>query len=202
MEKYISQEQNHRMKNLVEALLFSSNEPLTQQKLNECLIEETVNLADVVKTLNEEYHNADKAIYIEGIAGGFQILTKPEYHIYIQRLYSRSKKLKLSRPALEALAVIAYRQPISRGEIESIRGVNCDSVMNSLLERQLITIKGRDEGLGRALLYGTTQEFLESFGLNRISDLPKLKEISELINESHRPQEFDFKIGKKEDAIK
>ncbi|NQU67317.1 MAG: SMC-Scp complex subunit ScpB [Candidatus Marinimicrobia bacterium] len=173
------------MKDIVEVLLFATSEPLTQLKLNACLQENDVNLDEVVKELNEEYENAGRGVFIGEIAGGYQILSKPEYHLYVQRLYNKTKKLQLSRAATEALAVIAYKQPISRSEIESIRGVNCDSVVRSLLEKELITIKGREDGPGRAILYGTTQNFLEGFGLNSISDLPKLKELSELMHEEN-----------------
>ncbi|MBC8213719.1 MAG: SMC-Scp complex subunit ScpB [Candidatus Marinimicrobia bacterium] len=176
-------------KNLIEALLFSTPEPLTQVKLNQIIPDENVDLREIVDEINLEYEKFGKALFIEEIGGGFQILTKPEYHYYIQRLYNKSKKFQLSRPAMEALSIIAYRQPISKVEVESIRGVNCDSVVKSLMERELITIKGREEGLGRALLYGTTQHFLEAFGLNRISDLPKLKELSELMDDGQTPTE-------------
>ncbi len=171
------------LKNIVEALLFATPEPLTQIRLNQ-IIEEDVNLQDIVEQLNAEYAAAGKALHIGKIANGYQILTHPEYHIYLQRLFTKSHRLKLSNAALEALAIVAYKQPISKVEIESIRGVGCDSVIHSLLERELITIKGRDEGIGRALLYGTTQEFLKAFGLNDISDLPKLTELGQLIDKN------------------
>ena len=95
--------------------------------------------------------------------------------------------MKLTQAALEALSVIAYKQPISKNDIEYIRGVNCDSVVKTLLEKDLVTIKGREESPGRALLYGTTQSFLESFGLNKLTDLPKLKELTELLGEGNTP---------------
>ncbi len=169
------------MKDVVEVLLFATSEPLTQAKLNACLQDTEVNLDEVVDQLNADYEKGGSGLFIGKIAGGYQILSKPEYHLYIQRLYNKTKKLQLSRAATEALAVIAYKQPISRSEIEIIRGVNCDSVIRSLLERELITIRGRDDGPGRAILYGTTHSFLEGFGLSALSDLPKLKELSELM---------------------
>ena len=175
-------------KNLVEVLLFASNEPLTQNKLNQVLFDgESIDLAETVKLINGAYKSSNKGLYIDKIAGGYQLLSRPDYHMYIQRLLNKSKKVKLSKAALEALSIIAYKQPISRVEIESIRGVECGSVIKTLMEREVVTIKGRDEGVGRALLYGTTQRFLELFGLNHISDLPKLKEIDALINEGEVP---------------
>jgi len=151
------------------------------------ILEEKVDLKKVASELNDEYSRQQKLIYIENIAGGYQILTKEDISPYIHRLMNKSRNLQLSHPALEALSIIAYRQPISRPEIESIRGVSCDSVIKSLLERELITIKGRENSIGRALLYGTTQSFLEIFGLNDVTDLPKLKEIDELVEDGYTP---------------
>jgi len=180
-------------KKLVEVLLFTSPEPLTQFKLNQILFDgENVDLEETIQSINNDYLNQNKGLKIEKISGGYQLLSHPEYHLYIQRLFNKSKKVKLSQPALEALSIIAYKQPLTRIEVESIRGVECGSVIKTLIERGLVTIKGRDEGVGRALLYGTTQIFLEIFGLNHLSDLPKLKEIDMLMNEGVLPTEkFD-----------
>ena len=177
-------------KKLVEVLLFSSPEPLTQGKLNQILFDgENIDMKSVVEVLNADYLKENKGLKIEKIGGGYQILSHPEYHLYIQRLFNKAKKVKLSRPALEALSIIAYKQPLSRVEAESIRGVECGSVIKTLMERELITIKGRDDGMGRALLYGTSQRFLELFGLNHLLDLPKLKEIDMLMNDGELPTE-------------
>ena len=126
-------------------------------------------------------------IFIEKIAGGYQILTHNDCHLYIQRLNNKSRKIQITQAALEALAIISYKPPINKADIEFVRGVNCDSVIKTLIERDLVTIKGREDGAGRALLYGTTQMFLEAFGLNKISDLPKLKELEELMDEKSAP---------------
>ena len=177
-------------KKLVEVLLFSSPEPLTQGKLNQILFDgESIDLKSVVEALNADYTYKGKGLKIEKIGGGYQFLSLPEYHLYIQRLFNKAKKVKLSNPALEALSIIAYKQPLPRVEIESIRGVECGGVIKTLIERELVTIKGRDGGMGRALLYGTTQRFLELFGLNHLSDLPKLKEIDLLMNDGEIPTE-------------
>lgn len=175
------------MKSYIEALLFATPEPLTQSQVNGIFPGEDVNLEYIVSELNTEYENMNKLIHIKPIASGYQILTKPDCHLYIQRLYNKSRKIQLSQPSLEALSVIAYKQPISKNDVEYIRGVNCDSVVKTLLEKDLVTIKGREESPGRALLYGTTQSFLECFGLNKLTDLPKLKELTELLGEGHNP---------------
>ena len=175
------------MKKYIEALLFASSEPLSQSQVNSIFPNEKVNLKEIVLDLNKDYQESNKLIYIKPIAEGYQIFTKPECHIYIQRMFNKSKRMQLSIAGLEALSIIAYKQPISKSDVEYIRGVNCDSVIKTLLEKDLVTIKGREESPGRALLYGTTQIFLECFGLNKLTDLPKLKEISELINNSSSP---------------
>ena len=173
------------MKSYIEALLFATNEPLTQAMVTSIFPGEMVNLKEKINELNDEYVQMEKRITIEKIGGGYQILTHEDCHLYIQRLNNKSRKIHLTQAALEALSIISYKQPISKADIEYIRGVNCDSVVKTLLERDLVTIKGRDSGAGRALLYGTTQAFLEAFGLNKISDLPKLKELEELIGEGN-----------------
>jgi len=176
-------------KSIIEALLFAAPEPLTQARLNAIIPDEELDLAAIVEELNFDYLQQNKAITIAAVAGGYQILTIPEVHLYVQRLLNKTRRLQITPAAMEALAIIAYKQPVSKLELESIRGVGCDSVVRSLLEKELITIKGRDPGIGRALLYGTTQQFLEAFGLNSLQDLPRLKELSELMAEEPSPEE-------------
>lgn len=177
-------------KKLIEVLLFSSPEPLTQVKLNQILFDgESIDLKSTIELLNLDYTKEGKGLKIEKISGGYQLLSHSEYHLYIQRLFSKGKKVRLSRAALETLSIITYKQPMTRIEIESIRGVECGGVIKTLIERELVTIKGRDVGMGRALLYGTTQRFLEVFGLNHLSDLPKLKEIDLLMGDGENPTE-------------
>jgi len=165
---------------IVEALLFASPEPLTQTRINLIFETDPPKLDNAVKELNRHYEKANRSFRIKRIAGGFQLTTLPEFDIWIKRMLDKSGKLALSTAALETLAIIAYKQPISRFNVESIRGVDCSGVIKTLLSKSLIWIKGRDEGPGRPLLYATTDKFLENFGVNRISDLPKLKEIAEL----------------------
>ena len=165
---------------IVEALLFASPEPLTQTRINLIFETDPPKLDDTVKELNHNYEKANRSFSIQGIAGGFQLTTLPEFDIWIKRMLDKSGKLILSTAAMETLAIVAYKQPISRFNVESIRGVDCSGVIKTLLSKNLVRIKGRDEGPGRPLLYAITDKFLENFGLNRISDLPKLKEIADL----------------------
>ena len=166
---------------IIESLLFASPDPLSQSLLNQVFDKPIPFLNETVKRLNEFYLKNKKPYFIDNIAGGYQLVTKPEFDIWIRRLLGKSNKLILSAAALDTLAIIAYKQPIGRYDIEAIRGVDSSGVIKTLLSRNLIMIKGRGDGPGRPLLYSTTKLFLEKFGLNRLSDMPKLKEVSEII---------------------
>ena len=146
------------------------------------LIELTV-IKMAVEQLNAHYLEQNSAFRIVEIAGGFQFATRPEFAEYVVRLFKEKSRRRLSGAALETLAIIAYKQPVSKLDVENIRGVNCDEVLKSLLEKNLITITGRAEAVGRPLLYGTTVDFLRHFGLPEIGDLPKPREIEELMKE-------------------
>ncbi len=177
---------------ITEALLTASPEPLTQARLNQCLQRNDISLPEVVATLQQRFQEQQRPVDIVTVAGGYQLVTRAEYQPYLQRLFRKAGKLGLTRAALETLAVVAYRQPVTRTEIDQIRGVNSVSVVRALLEKDLVTVKGRDEGMGRPLLYGTTPAFLQAFGLNRLSDLPKLKEISEIMGEGEVATPVDY----------
>ena len=166
---------------IIESLLFASPDPLSQSLINQVFDKPIPFLNESVKRLNEFYLKNKKPYFIDNIAGGYQLVTKPEFDIWIRRLIGKSNKLILSAAALDTLAIIAYKQPIGRYDIEAIRGVDSSGVIKTLLSRNLIMIKGRGDGPGRPLLYSTTKLFLEKFGLNRLSDMPKLKEVSEII---------------------
>ena len=166
---------------IIESLLFATPDPLSQVLLNQVFDKPIPILDKAVKRLNEFYLKNKKPYYIDTIAGGFQLVTKPEFDIWIRRLLGKSNKLILSAAALDSLAIIAYKQPIGRYDIEAIRGVDSSGVIKTLLSRKLILIKGRGDGPGRPLLYSTTKLFLEKFGLDKLSDMPKLKEVSEII---------------------
>ena len=166
---------------IIEALLFANPNPLNQTMLNQVFDKPVPSIKEAVNRLNLFYKKYEKPYLINSLAGGFQLVTNPDYDIWIRRLLGKSNKLTLSTAALDTLAIVAYKQPIGRYDIEAIRGVDSSGVIKTLLTRNLIIIKGRGDGPGRPLLYSTTKSFLEYFGLNRLSDMPKLKEVSELI---------------------
>lgn len=169
--------------NILEALLFSSNTPLSISRIREVIpLLTPKEIATAVQTLNENYRNTARTFEIREIAGGYQIFTLPEYADYVERLNQNRQKSRLSQKALETMAIIAYKQPITKHEVEEIRGVNVDGVIRTLLSRNLITISGRAKAPGSPFLYITTKKFLEYFGLRSLEDLPKLKEIDELID--------------------
>ncbi|KUG25090.1 segregation and condensation protein b [hydrocarbon metagenome] len=176
---------------VIEALIFASDEVITAGEIINAIrkidgeeIEITPNDIDnCIDTLNNNYQKTEASFLIIKIAGGYSFSTKPDYAKYLGYLSTEKSKRRLSQAALETLAIIAYKQPITKPEIESIRGVNSDYMINTLLEKNLITIKGRAETIGRPLLYNTTDEFLKYFGLNKISDLPKPREIEEIMQD-------------------
>ena len=179
---------------VIEALLFASPHPLTQKQINQIFENDPPKLNSVIAELREKYTGENHAFEIQSIAGGYQLNSRPEYDIWIRRLLNKTGKLYLSTAALESLAIIAYKQPVNRFEIESIRGVDCSGVLKTLLNKNLICIKGRDEGPGRPLLYGTTDDFLEAFGLGKISEMTKLKEIVELTQDEELPNDMQVDI--------
>ncbi len=138
---------------------------------------------DAVRILNDAYESMGRAFRLIEIAGGYQFATRSEYGEYVARMFREKSRRRLSGASLETLAIVAYKQPVSKNDIENIRGVNCDEVLKSLLEKNLVTITGRAETVGRPLLYGTTVDFLRHFGLPRIQDLPRPREIEELMKE-------------------
>ncbi|MCL6494980.1 MAG: SMC-Scp complex subunit ScpB [Ignavibacterium sp.] len=178
-------------KNIIEALIFSSDEPLTNAEIIKAIKgidgeDSEISSADInsaVDSLNQEYETSGRAVKIVKIAGGYLFATREEYAKYIGYLSSEKSKRRLSQAALETLAIIAYKQPITKPELESIRGVNSDYILATLLDKKLITISGRAETIGRPLLYTTTDEFLKYFGLNSLSDLPKPREIEEIMQD-------------------
>jgi segregation and condensation protein B len=168
-------------KRIVEALVLGAPEPVSAQKLAEVVPGLEADVArSLVVELRREYDEQGRGFEIWEVAGGYQLRTRPEYAAYL-RLLHRERAQRLSRAALETLAVIAYRQPVTRAEIEAVRGVEVDAVLRSLIERELVRIAGHREVPGRPMLYATTKRFLELFGLARLEDLPTLREIEELL---------------------
>ena len=176
---------------IIEALIFSSDEPISTTEIIRAVkgidgydIQISQNDIDkCVDELNKKYEESSLAFRIISIANGYLFASRKEYSKYVGFLSSEKSKRRLSQAALETLAIIAYKQPITNPELENIRGVNSDYILNTLLEKQLITITGRAESIGRPLLYGTTDEFLKYFALNKISDLPKPREIEEIMQD-------------------
>ncbi|ACC98772.1 Segregation and condensation protein [Elusimicrobium minutum Pei191] len=162
-------------KKIIENLLFITDRPLTVKRITEVV--EGVNAADVMEIitgLQKEYSETGRAIQILDIAGGFQMSTKPEYGRWVRKLYNEKMTAKLSNAALETLAIIAYKQPVTRAEVEAIRGVDIAGPLEKLLERGLVKILGKRDTIGKPMVYGTTDEFLRLFGLNKVSDLPDM----------------------------
>jgi len=167
---------------LIEALIFASDIPLPSRKLKEILeLDSEKEVRASVKKINQNYQKIESPLHVIEVAGGYQIVTQPEYALWIKKLYRSRSAGHLTQRALETMAIIAYKQPITKPEMEAIRGVNVDGVLRTLIERNLITVTGRLKAPGNPLLYGTTKYFLEYFGLKNIKDLPKLREIDELL---------------------
>lgn len=163
-------------KKIIENLLFITDRPLTLAKLSQVAqVNDIALTGELVRLLQQEYLQTNRAIAIVEIGGGFQMSTKPEYGRWVRQLFNERSSTKLSNAALETLAIIAYKQPITRAEIESIRGVDIVAPLEKIMERGLVRIVGKKDVPGKPLVYGTTEEFLRLFGLNSLSQLPELK---------------------------
>jgi segregation and condensation protein B len=164
-------------KKVVEAVLFSSSDVLSGQNLATILGHSTpAQVATLIDSLNEEYERTNRTFRIVPVAGGFQMRTLPLYRTWVQKA-APLKPVRLTQPALETLAIVAYRQPVTRAEVEHLRGVDCSHALRALLERRLVRIAGKDKSPGRPILYGTTREFLSLFNLNDLRELPTLEEL-------------------------
>ena len=169
------------VKAIVEALIFASPEPVTPKMLNKLLADEPKeDIAAAVDALKADYDSRPGLQFVE-VAGGYQIVTRPQLHEWVRRLFHERSTQKLTVQGLETLAVIAYKQPITALEITEIRGVNTSGVLSTLLERHLIKIVGRKNVVGRPFLYATTKEFLIRFGLKDLNDLPKIEDMAEAL---------------------
>jgi len=165
------------VESVVEAVLFASDEPVSPARLADIVGTGAKQVRNHIDALNEKYKANNNSFRIEQIAGGYQMLTLNVYNHWLQKLLRAREDSKLSQPALETLAIIAYKQPIIRADIEAIRGVAAGEMIRNLMYKGLVKIVGRAEVLGRPMLYGTTRKFLELFGLNSLKDLPKIEEL-------------------------
>ena len=161
----------------VEAILFATDSPISAAKISTIAELPAGDVKKAIASLNDRYEAAGAAYRVETIAGGYQMMTLPEYHDVLSRLQRTRRQSRLSQAALETLAIVAYRQPIIRADIEAIRGVACGEMLRNLLDKGLVKIVARADVLGRPMLYGTTRRFLEIFGLARLEDLPRVEEL-------------------------
>ncbi len=176
---------------ILEAVLFASPDPLSIEHLQAILDEEDQDkIKEYISSLKAAYENNGSGLTIVQIAGGYRMSTRPDLHPWLSRL-ARTRPTRLSRPALETMAIIAYRQPVTKAEIEAIRGVVVDGVLKTLLERDLIRVLGRKREVGRPLLYGTTRKFLEHFGFQDLTELPSAQEIEALVPARHGAHETE-----------
>ena len=163
---------------VVEALLFAAEQPVSLEQLRSLVPgSDTAMLREAVSRLKQEYETGGRGVRVDEAAGGYRMTTAPELSGFVRRLYRQRRSDKLSRPAMETLAIIAYKQPVTRQEVQSLRSVNIDGVMKNLLEKNLIRISGKKDAPGRPFVFGTTRQFLEYFGLNSIEEMPKLDSI-------------------------
>jgi segregation and condensation protein B len=181
-------DKNANLDNITLALLFAADEPLSVRRIASIL--EHVEAADIRRSIEAWRRRFDDeawSIALEQVAGGYQLVTRPDYGAFVGRLYSKRRKLRLSRAGMESLAIIAYKQPVTRADIETVRGVACGGVIANLMERSLIKITGKARVLGAPFLYGTTSEFLEYLGLNSLKDLPSMEELEALLEREAYP---------------
>ena len=177
-------------KQIVEALLFASDSPVGLSTLVEVLDGPGPDeVAEVLRELGRDLESGDRGVVLAEIAGGYQILSRKDCAPWIETMLRSRRKVRLSRAGLETLAIVAYKQPITKVEIDSIRGVDSGGSLHTLLERSLVLIKGRSKGVGRPLLYATAPEFLSYMGINDLADLPELKELGNVLEDRERAQE-------------
>lgn len=180
------------VKSIIEALLFVAGKPLTSREIRDILEEVDIRTVKrALESLREEYQRKGGGFQIFQVAHGYQMRTLPQYAPWLKKLFQSRSRSRLSPAALETLAIVAYKQPVSRAEIEAIRGVNVSEILRHLLEIKLIRIMGRKKVMGRPLIYGTTSRFLEYFGLSSLSELPKLEEFErpyEKVRENERTE--------------
>ena len=171
-----------QLKSILEAILFVSSEAITIEQF--CQIIDGASSKQIkgeLAKLTKEYQESGRSFQLTEIANGYQITTHPEYHDWVSKFHTKQVRIKLTPAALEALAIVAYKQPVTRADVEAVRGVNSDSVLNSLLEKGLIGISRRTPDSGRSFQFETTDQFLDQFGLKNLSDLPSAEEIQQFL---------------------
>jgi segregation and condensation protein B len=184
---------------MIEAALLAADEPLTSRRLAAAAgLSDASETRRLIRKLQALYDKGGSAFQVEEIAGGFQLLTRPEYHRWLVRLRRTGQELRLTSAARETLAIVAYRQPIMRADIEAIRGVHCGEVLQQLMEKGLVRIAGRDPSLGRPLLYGTTRKFLQVFGLKNLRDLPQAEQLAAPPRQEKKPEATPASGGEEE----
>ena len=192
----------NKLISIVEALILASPEPIPARRIAEAGPDLTPSkVANAVMELNARYESSGSSFRIREIAAGYQYYILPDFTKYVDEIFTRHRKMRLTRAALETLAIVAYKQPVSKVEIDHIRGVESDGVLHNLLEKNLVVIKGRSESVGRALQYATTDEFLKFFGLNTLEELPEMSEIEELIKASDGDKTDEFNVADGVEAI-
>ena len=179
------------LRSAVEALLFSSDQPLTLSLLADALESPPEAVSEALLELGRDYEGRETGVELREMAGGWIVTTKAEQHEWVARMLRGKRKIRLSRAALETLAIIAYKQPVTKSEIEAIRGVDSSGTLATLLERSLVTIKGRSTVVGRPLLYGSTGDFLNYFGLKDLTDLPRPEELRALVA-AREPEQMEM----------
>ena len=168
------------LKNIIESLLFTTDKPLTIQRLQDIIENQSRDdIRSCINELKEDYSKRNGGIELSEVAGGYQFTTKFEYGEWVKKLFKSQTSYRLSRSSLETLAIIAYKQPITRAEIEHVRGVDSGGILRNLLEKRIIRISGKKETIGHPLLYATTQNFLRYFGLKDLSEMPSLKDFGQ-----------------------
>jgi len=192
---------NSTIKAAFEAMLFVWGEPLEAKTAADTFNISAKDAYACFKELQQEYEERGSGLAIREVDKSFQIVTRPEYSEYIERLCTPVKEKRLSQSAMEVLAIIAYKQPVTRSEIESIRGIKSDRILEGLTRKDLIQEVGRSNAVGRPILYGTTRTFLEAFNFETIKDLPEIEDIAEVIRETEAPEENDAQTDDQQISI-
>lgn len=184
--------EENNLKSVVEALIFASERPITLEQIKKVLQNiDTESVRKAIDELKTEYIAQNRGLRVIEIAGGFQMITSTDFAPFLKKLFKNRYSDKLSKPALESLAIIAYKQPLTKTEIESLRNVNVDGVMKSLLDKNLIRISGRKKVPGRPFVFGTTREFLEHFGLKSLQELPKIEDFTVMAQQKEEQADIE-----------